>query len=133
MIRETRDPAIINHFAAHPDIAPHVGGPLDFTKAIKPGTHYHFGEHGGFCYEQSSPDNYEVHVMITRDGRGEWAWAALEESVALMQARGATRLWARVKPEDRHIAAFARRGGFRPAGMLGDWQIYERRLQCLQP
>jgi hypothetical protein len=131
MIRETRDPAVLNAFAAHPDIAPHVGGPLDFTAAIRPSTHYHFGEHGGFCYELTAPGTYEVHVMIEPVGRGKWAWAALEESVSLMSARGAETLWARIRADDRHIAAFAQRGGFRDTGRrLDDWRIFERRLQC---
>jgi hypothetical protein len=139
VIAETRDPEIINHFASHPDIAPHIGGPLDFSHAIRETAVYLFGDHGGFCFEWTAPATYESHVMLTPAGRGFWGFRALDEAVRLMAERGADRLWCRVRPQDDHIAFFARRGGFREAGEMtlysparARWRILEWRKPCPQ-
>jgi hypothetical protein len=118
MIRETRDPAVINHFAAHPDIAHHIGGPLDFTDAIRETAVFLFGVHGGLIYEWRGPATWEAHVMITEAGRGWWGFEAVKRSIEIMAEKGADRLWARVKPEDRHIAMLALKTGFRDAGTM---------------
>lgn len=139
MLEETADPAIINRFAAHPDIAPHIGGPLDFTDAIRETVVFLFGEHGGFIYEWCAPATYEGHVMLTEAGRGPWGFQALRQSIEIMSER-ADRLWCRVRPQDEHIACFARHGGFREVGELtlstperARWRILEWRKPCLQP
>lgn len=118
MIAETHEAAVVNFFAAHPDIAPHIGGPLDFTDAMRETAVYLFGEFGGFIYEWCAPRTYEGHVMLLPQGRGKWGFEALKLSVELMAAKGAEHLWCRVKPEDRHIAMFARHGGFVDAGRM---------------
>jgi hypothetical protein len=138
MIAETQDVALINHFAAHPDIAPHIGGPLDFTDAVRETTVYLFGDHGGFLFEWTAPATYESHVMLTAAGRGLWGFRAMRQAIAAMQAKGAERLWCRVRPQDEHIAFFARQGGFREAGEMtlykpqrALWRILEWRSECL--
>lgn len=140
MIAETRDPAIINHFAAHPDISPHIAGPLDFSGAIRNTAVYLFGEHGGFCYEWTAPRTYEAHVMLTEAGRGRWGREAARRSVEMMEERGASHLWARVKPGDRHVAYFARLAGFRDDGQMTLyspepelWHLLSWRSPCPQP
>lgn len=139
IIAETRDPAILNYFAAHPEIAPHIGGPMDFTDAIRETAVFLFGDHGGFLFEWCAPGTYEGHVMITAAGRGPWGFKALRQAVDEMESRGADRLWCRVKPEDRHVAFFAVQGGFREVAEMtlyspgpAVWRILEWRKQCLQ-
>lgn len=140
VIAETRDPDILNYFSSHPDIAPHIGGPIDFTDAIRETAVFLFGDHGGFLYEWTAPATYEGHVMLTAGGRGAWGFRALRESIDLMSAKGADRLWCRVRPQDEHVAFFARQGGFREAGEMtlyspqrALWRILEWRKSCLQP
>lgn len=138
MIAETRDPLVVNRFAAHPDVAGHVGGPLDFSGAMRETAVYLFGEYGCFCFEWCAPRTYEIHVMLTADGRGRWGIDAVRRSLALMMAEhGAAHIWARIKPEARHIALFARWCGFREAGDMTlytpepeAWRIFEWRTQC---
>jgi hypothetical protein len=137
LIAETRDPAIINHFAAHPEIAPHIGGPLDFTAAIRETAVYLFGEHGGFCYEWCAPGTYEGHVMLTEAGRGQWGLNAGKQSIRMMEERGATHLWCRIHPDDRRTALFVRWCGFEHVGDKtlnhpepGLWRIFDWRSEC---
>lgn len=135
MIERCTEADIPNLFAAHPEIAPDIGGPIDFTAAMNPANVFLFGEHGGFIYEWKGPQTYEVHVMITRAGRGAWAFAAARQSVQFMDQHGATHLWARIHPDRPDVAALAVRSGFRKAGTheldVGKgpvvWTIYNRR------
>lgn len=137
MIEAVTDPAIINGFANHPEIAPLIGGgDLDLTPAITEPNVFLFGECGGFCFIWSAPDTYECHVMITEAGRGHSGFEAGREAVRMMAERGATHLWARVHPERNHIGFFARMVGFRDTGMrheldAGDgpvrWRIFNWR------
>lgn len=140
MIAQTRDPLVLNRFAAHPDVAANIGGPLDFAGAMRETAIYYFGAHGCFCFEWCAPRTYEIHVMLTAVGRGRWGIAAVKRSLALMMAEhGAAHVWARIKGEDKHIALFARWCGFREAEEMTlytpepeRWRIYEWRTQCLQ-
>lgn len=140
MIAETRDPLVVNRFAAHPDVADSIGGPIDFSGAMRETTLFYFGEHGAFCFEWCAPRTYEVHVMLTAAGRGRWAINAGKRALALMMAEhGASRVWGRIKDSDRHIALFARWCGFREAEEMTlyspepeRWRIFEWRPQCPQ-
>ena len=131
MIAPTRDPAILNYFANHPDIAMD----LDLTGAIRETAVFLFGDHGGFLFEWSAPDTYEVHVMITKAGRGAWGFAAALEARAML---GASRIWARVAPDAKALAYFTRKAGFREIETrtlyAGDqpavWRIFEWRKEC---
>lgn len=133
MIAETRDPSIINYFAAHPEIAPDIGGPLDFTKAMRPTARYFFGEHGGLIFEWCAPGTYEVHVMLTCEGRGRAGVEIVKQALELL---GADHVWARIQKP--HVALFARWSGFREveqrtlyvAGEASEWRIFEWRKQC---
>lgn len=135
MLERVTDPAILNHFSAHADIAPYVGGPIDFTNAMRETAVFLFGEHGGFIFEWCAPDTYEAHVMLTRDGRGAWGWNAAKQA---LEALGAKRVWARV--DNRPLALFVRRLGFRevetrtlyPAGQPVITRIFEWRNECPQ-
>lgn len=136
MIAETRDPAIINYFAAHSEIAKDVGGPIDFTGAMRETAVFHFGEHGGLCYEWCAPDTYEVHIMLTKAGRGRWGIAATRQSLGML---GASHVWARVKPDDRKTALFALWCGFREIAEMtlfrpepARWRIMDWRSECPQ-
>jgi len=116
VIRETRDPVLINYFAQHPEIAPEIGGPLDMTGAVRETATFLVGDHGCFCFEWCAPGTYEIHVMLTQAGRGAWGFQAVREAVASIVERGASHIWARVKPEARHIIYYALKAGFRDAG-----------------
>jgi hypothetical protein len=140
MIAETRDPQILNAWAAHPDVTGPIGGPVDFSDAIRETAAYFSGDHGAVCFEWCAPRTYEIHVMLTTAGRGRWGIDAVKRSLALMMAQhGASHVWARVKPADRHIALFARWCGFREADEMtlyspepARWRIFNWRTQCPQ-
>lgn len=145
MIRVTpcRDAGLINFYANHPDIRPYIGGTgeLDLSAATFDPHVALFGEHGGFCLTWTAPETYEVHTLITQEGRGRWAFAFAKECIANMIARGATHLWTRVHPAHRHTAIFTRRMGFRPCGSVltdfgGGAEIYNlfnwRMASCQQ-
>jgi RimJ/RimL family protein N-acetyltransferase len=117
MIREVTDAAILNAFSAHPDISAKFGGAIEFSGAMRETAVYLFGEHGGLAFEWTAPRTYEVHIMLTTAGRGRWGIEAVKRALAIMMAeRGANHVWARVKPDDRHISLFARWCGFQPVG-----------------
>lgn len=137
-LAETRDPATINSFANHPDILPLITsrGDLDLTNAVKDPNVFLFGEHGGFCFIWSAPETFEVHVMLTKAGRGRWGFEAGKEGVRQMASRGANHLWARIHPERSETGLYARSAGFRDTGIsheldAGDgpivWRIFNWR------
>lgn len=134
MIARVSDPVIINHFANHPDVA--FG--LDFTGAMRETAIYLFGEYGGFCFEWTAPKTYEVHVMITKAGRGRWGFAAALEARAMIAGMGAERLWARIDPAHRALVCFTARSGFREVERKvlypgpKEYHIYEWRDVCHQ-
>lgn len=131
MLSRCIDAAIPNHFAAHPDIAPDISGPIDFSGAMNISNVFLFGAHGGLIFEWKGPRTFEVHVMTTREGRGSWIFEAAKVAVGYMEAMGANHLWARIHPEKPHVGILALRSGFRLAGhhtLDGvDWKIYNRR------
>lgn len=116
MLTETRDAALVNGFASHPDIA--LG--VDFSGAFRDTAVFLFGAFGGFVAEWTAPRTYEAHVMLTKAGRGPWGFAAVRQFTAMMSGR-ADRLWARIDPERPEIAVFARRGGFREVEPMTLW------------
>lgn len=126
MLVETRDPRVPAMWSSHPDIAGSVGGPLDFSGARAV---YLTGDHGCFLFDPQGDGLFEGHVMLTRQGRGAWGKAALQEALETMAAMGATSIWCRVpRPE---VAVFARGGGFRFSGTLADGtKIMEWRPEC---
>lgn len=133
MIAETRDPIILNYFAAHPDIAPDIGGAVDFTAAIRETARFFVGEHGALCFEWCAPGTYEVHIMLTRQGRGRWGLEAVRQSLRLLDA---DHVWARIK--EPHVAIFARWCGFAEqasqtlyAPEPSVWRIFDWRNECL--
>jgi hypothetical protein len=136
---ETRDPDIINFFANHPHIAADIGGPIDMSGAIRETNIFLFGEHGGFCFEWTAPGTYEVHVMITRNGRGVWGFQAARQARDMIEEMGAERLWARVYPEHKALALFTMKAGFKEVETRtlyspgpSVWRIFEwRKQQCL--
>lgn len=101
---------LVNWFAAHPDIAPAIGGPIDFTNAIRETTVYLFGEHGGLIFEWCAPDTYEVHIMLTKAGRGAWGIEATKEALGKLNAG---RVWARIAVHNRALAIHAAICGFK--------------------
>ena len=109
LLDRTYRPEIPAFFSAHPDIAPLIGGPLDFTGAIRDTSVFMFGEHGGLMFEWCAPDTYEVHIMLTKAGRGAWGIAATAEALRKL---GADRVWARIVPTNRPLAMHARKCGF---------------------
>lgn len=131
---ETTDPEVLNHFASHPDIAPHIGGAVDFSNAIRPTARFLFGEYGGFCLEWTGPGVWEAHVMLTREGRGEWGFEAGRGMLRMMDA---DLIWARIA--ERHVGQYAARIGFAFEGeqvLYTDdqpttWRIYAWRRECL--
>ncbi len=89
---------------------------------------YLFGEHGGFCFEQTAPGEFEVHVMITKAGRGVWGFQAARDALAMIESMGARRLWARV--DTPQLAYFTRKAGFREIGEMPPYRIFEWRSEC---
>lgn len=141
ILQPTRDARLINGFASHPEVVEGTGCAVDLTGAIRPSNVFLFGEHGGFLFEWCAPGTYEVHVMLTRAGRGRWGFAAALEARATIENMGAERLWARVADERRDLACFTQRSGFREVErrvlFVGDepseWRIFEwRSKSCHQ-
>jgi len=116
MLAETHDPRVPGMWSAHPDIAPHVGGPLDFSGAGH--ATYLTGGFGCFAFEPQGPGRFEGHVMLTRPGRGKWGLAALRFALTYMAERGASLIWCRIP--HRAAAIFARKAGFTPSRPLAD-------------
>ena len=131
MIERCFDPVIPNRFAAHPDIASHVGGPIDFSGAMNPANVFLFGKHGGLIFEWKGPGTFEVHVMATNKGRGAWIFKATRQAINYIETMGATHLWARIHPDKPHVGILARKSGFKFAGYHDldgvTWHIYNRR------
>lgn len=134
MLSEITDPATVNAFANHPDIRPSLGGKdaIDLTPGFHGLNRFLFGKHGGFCFIWSAPDTYEVHVMLTKPGRGRWGLDAWRE--ALTQIHG--HLWARIHPNRPDVALYARQCGFAETGTTHTldigcgpvpWRIFNRR------
>lgn len=133
-----KDAAVINYFANHPEIRPHIGGTgyLDLTVVTKDPNVGLFGEHGGFCLSWTAPRTYEIHTLIAPEGRGQWAFDFAAQSVEHMASIGAELLWTRVHPDARHTMIFTRKMGLKPCGVLesdlGDgvvaYRLFERRL-----
>ena len=110
LLDRTFRPEILNYFSAHPDIAPHVGGPLDFTNSIRETSVFLFGEHGGLMFEWCAPDTYEAHIMLTKQGRGAWGITATKEALVKLNAG---RVWARIAVHNRALAIHAAICGFK--------------------
>lgn len=131
MITRCIDAAIPNQFTAHPDIAPDIDGPIDFSGAMNLANVFLFGAHGGLIFEWKGPQTFEVHVMATREGRGRWIFEATRQAVNYMEAMGANHLWARIHPDKPHVGILARKSGFNFAGYHDlngvAWHIYNRR------
>lgn len=101
---------LVNWFAAHPDIAPHIGGAVDFSNAIRETTIFLFGEHGGLIFEWHGPGVYEAHIMLTKAGRGAWGVAATKEALRKLEA---DLVWARIVPGNKPLAIHAAKCGFK--------------------
>lgn len=138
MIRETADADEINSFANHPEIRPCLSGdgPLDLTPGIYSPNAYLFGQYGGFCFIWSGPGTYEVHVMITPEGRGAWGVRAGKQAISIMASLGMEHLWARMHPARPEMATYARLCGLSDTGIIhkldaGDgpvsWRIFNWR------
>lgn len=138
MCEPCKDPAIINFYANHPEIRPHIGGEgyLDLTIVTHEPNVGLFGEHGGFCLSWTAPGTYEIHTMITPEGRGQWAFDWAARSIEYMRSIGAFHLWTRIHPDARHTAIFTRKMGLKPCGTLltdlGDglveYRLFNRRF-----
>jgi len=126
LLDRTYRPDIPAYFSAHPDIVQAIGGPLDFTQAFARGTQFYFGEHGGLMFEWCAPRTYEVHIMLTKAGRGAWGVAATKEALRKLDA---SRVWARIVPANRPLAIHAQLCGFRKVELrvLSDkaYHLYE--------
>jgi hypothetical protein len=113
----------INELVNRDDIRPFVGGdtskPLDLSGAIDDDNNIALmGDYGGFVLIWTAPRTYEVHTMITKGGRGEWALAAAKEGVRLMRDEyGASTLWTRVRPSAHNVRSFTIASGMRSCGM----------------
>lgn len=138
-----RDAALINGFANHPDIRPHIGGKdtLDLSAVTHDPHVALFGEYGGFCLTWTAPHSYEIHTLILPEGRGAWAedFARRAFNYMIFIAE-ADQLWTRVHPDARHTALFTRRMGLKLCGTVptdfGDgpaiYNVYEWRRPCPQ-
>lgn len=107
------DPTIVNYFANHPDIRLGGDADVDLSAGVREPNVFLVGDHGAFCWTWSAPDTFEVHVMLTRAGRGKWGFRAAREAMDYMKAAGALQLWGRVHPERPEIAVLGRHVGMR--------------------
>lgn len=128
MIREVRDPAIINSFANHPSIRPHVAAgdfELDLSAGVCEPNVFLFGEHGGIAWMWSAPDTYEGHVMLSLFGRGRWGIEAGREAIHVMAERGARQLWGRIHPGRPEVGIYAHAIGLTDTGIRHTLDIGE--------
>lgn len=143
MLERCFDVDRINAVGNHPDVRPYIGhaelGELDFTDAVADKNNWFLmGEHGGYVLAWSAPGVYEVHVSILPEGRGKWAAQARQFTIDYAIDRGAQMLWARISPDARHVAYYARRGGMQATGemiyTLGSaYDLYKMELpKCLK-
>jgi len=123
MLERCFDVDRINGVANHPDVRPFIGaaslGELDFTDAVQFDKNWFLlGEHGGYVLAWSSPNVYEVHVMILPEGRGKWAAKARQFTIDYAVENGAETLWARIAPNAASVYMYARKGGMQPTGEM---------------
>ena len=127
------DADLIDYYVNHPDIRPFIGGHGPLNVAL-------IGDHGGFLLSWTAPGTYEIHTVITPEGRGEWAFEWAARSIEYMESIGADHLWTRIHPDHRHTAIFTRKMGLKPCGEVltdaGDgptpYKLYNRRIPCQQ-
>lgn len=119
MIREIVDPDIINGFANHSEIRSVIAPGnerLDLSAGVQPPNVCMAGEHGCFCWIATAPQEYEIHVMMTRAGRGKWGFEAAQEAMRRIIEHGAGRAWGRVSKDRPDVAVFARKAGWKDTG-----------------
>lgn len=125
----TLDPAVINHFANHPEIAPEIGGgKLDLSDGVRAPNVFLFGEHGGTAWMWHGPGVYEGHVMLTKAGRGKWGVEAGRAAIRYLADNGARILWARI--HSAHVAVYARALGMEYTGQTIDLDVGGRMAPC---
>lgn len=114
------DAGLIDHYVNHPDIRPFIGGtgPLVIGKLMIAPNVALIGEHGGFLLSWTAPGTYEIHTVITPEGRGQWAFEWAARSIDYMESIGADHLWTRIHPDHRHTAIFTRKMGLKPCGSV---------------
>jgi hypothetical protein len=108
---------VVNHPAVRPFAGLPDAGDLDFSPLVACPEHVALlGEHGGFLLIWSGPGIRELHVFLLPGGRGKWGFDAQAEVIAYAQDHEIRTLWARITPQMRHLALYARHGGMRPTG-----------------
>lgn len=122
MIHRSFDAERLNQLANNPIIRPYLGGDpeteLDLTDFVnEPKNVVLLGEHGGFLFAWTAPYTFEVHVMLLPEGRGSNGYQLALEALARIQEFGAGHIWARIRPEYKHLRHFTRAAGFTPCGI----------------
>jgi hypothetical protein len=89
--RHTQDPtdaAHVNRILNDGSVLPYVsknGEPLDITEALgSPDFYALFGRLGGQIYERKQPGLFEAHSTFLKEGRGAWALAVTNATLAWM-------------------------------------------------
>ena len=113
MISPCTDVRTVNMLVNHDDIRPFVGGGgeglLDMRGAVLNERNvFLLGEHGGFAFSADEDgDGVEVHTMIKKSGRGQWARDAARRAISYANSAGHSRIWTKINPKLANVAAFA--------------------------
>lgn len=120
MIQPCTDVRTINALVNHDDIRPFVGGNgdyLDMRAAVSnPANVFLLGEHGGFAFSESDRPGLEVHTMIKKTGRGEWARDAARAAIAYARNSGYSCIWTKIDPRMINVMNFAEEMGMKKTG-----------------
>jgi hypothetical protein len=121
-LTRTFDANRLNALVNHPAIRPTCGGDgesfIDLSTFLaKPKNHAVVWNHGGFLFEWTAPQTYEVHAMILPEGRGRLAYRKAFHGIQYILSHGAERLWARVAEGHEGLRHYTRAAGFKHCGI----------------
>jgi hypothetical protein len=135
--RRQYHPAFLNELANDPRIRPMCGGdgPLDFSAFVaNPKNHALAWNHGAFLFLWTAPQTYEVHIMVSPEGRGREAYHMAHVGISYITAFGANHLWARVRKGDVALRHYTAQAGFEHCGtdVVDDvvYDLYQWRKRC---
>ena len=114
----TRDADLVNRIANHPAVRPHIGasgqGEIDFTAVVADDANVCVElEHGVMLFVPKGPGVYELHTLITPEGRGSAVLPAAHKAFGFMFSNGCEVLLTFAPASNRPAALMARRAGFK--------------------
>lgn len=137
MIERATDAIRFNEIVNHPDVLPHVcgplEGPLDFTPLVQDRNNVVLmGEHGAIMFHCHQRGLYEAHTQVVPEGRGRWALAFAREALRWMFIRtDAMEIITRVAVGNLAALALTRACHFQPVvTMKGGWPVKGGAVDC---